>query len=99
MLRAYGGWYPWLSVHEQMGIASECTANEEALDQVMREAAEAHGAVYVSMLDAFTGPNHDQDPAARGWLAEDGMHLSDEGQVVVLEALAAAGFEESQPPR
>ncbi len=99
MIRGYGSWGPWLPVWRQVGIEAECMAGEEALDQAQQAAAEAAGAVYVSMLDVFTGPQHDLDPAAQGWLAEDGMHLSEPGKEVLVEALAAAGFEESEPPR
>jgi hypothetical protein len=98
-IRAYGGWNPWVVAWRQLGIEAECTAGEEAMDQAQRGAAEAAGAVYVSMLDIFTGPQHDQDPAERGWLAEDGMHLSDSGKDVLVEALAAAGFDAGQAPR
>ena len=99
IIRGYGGWNPWIPDWRRAGVEAQCTAGEEALDQVMREAAEASGAVYVSMLDVFTGQAHDQDPAERGWIAEDGMHLSDAGKDVLVETLAAAGFEESEPPR
>lgn len=99
ILRAYGVWMPWLSQWRQVGIASECTAMEETLDQVRREAAEAAGAEYVSMLDVFNGPAHDEDPVEKGWISEDGMHLSEAGVTILVDALAAAGFEESKPPR
>lgn len=98
IIRSYGGWNSWIPVWRQAGIESACTAGEEAYDQVMREAAEAHGAVHVSMLDVFTGPTHNQDPAEQGWIADDGMHLSEPGKDVLVDALAAAGFEASKPP-
>ncbi len=99
VIRGYGGWNPWIPVWRRLGIETECTAGEEAIDQVMREAAEAAGAVYVSMLDVFTGPGHDQDPAEQGWILDDAMHLTGPGVDVLVEALAAAGFEASEPPR
>jgi hypothetical protein len=99
IIRGYGGWNPWIPVWRRLGVEAQCTAGEEALDQVQRQAAESAGAAYVSMLDVFTGPQHDQDPAEQGWIAEDGMHLSDVGKDVLVEALAAAGFEPNEPPR
>jgi hypothetical protein len=99
IIRGYGGWNAWIPAWRRAGVEAACTAGEEAYDQVMREAAEAAGAAYVSMLDVFTGPTHDQDPGEQGWIADDGMHLSDAGKDVLVEALAAAGFEESEPPR
>ena len=94
----YGGWNPWHSDWQEVGIAEVCTANEEVLDEVMRQSAEAHGAMYVSLLDAFTGPGHDRDPGERGLLAEDGMHLSAEGVDLLVETIVASGFEPSRPP-
>jgi hypothetical protein len=98
IIRSYGGWNSWIPVWRQVGIESECTAGEEAYDQVMREAAEAAGAVHVSMLDVFTGPTHQQDPAEQGWIADDGMHLSEPGKDVLVQALASAGFDFNLPP-
>jgi hypothetical protein len=99
ILRAYGVWGPWLSRYREMGIESACMAGEEALDQVRRASAETHGAVYVSMLDVFNGPDRDQDPGEKGWIVADGTHLDAEGQIVLTDALAAVGFEASEPPR
>ena len=53
----------------------------------------------VSMLDVFSDPAHDQDPAEQGWIDTDGMHLSDAGKDVLVKALGAAGFEATEPPR
>ncbi len=99
IIRGYGGWNPWIPVWRRLGIEAECSAGEVALDQVMRDSAEAAGAVYVSMLDVFTGSEQDQDPPEQGWIDTDGMHLSDAGKDVLVEALAAAGFEVNEPPR
>jgi len=97
IIRGYGNWNSWIPAWRKVGIESECTAGEEAYDQAMREAAEAAGAVYVSMLDVFTGPTHDQDPAEQGWIATDQMHLSDSGKDLLVETLAAAGFDFNEP--
>lgn len=98
ILRAYGAWAPWLPQWRAAGIDSACMANDEVIDQVRRESAETHGASYVSMLDVFNGPEHDQDPGEKGWIAEDGMHLSNSGVAVLVDAVAAVGFELSEPP-
>jgi lysophospholipase L1-like esterase len=73
-------------------------ANEEIREQVERDAAEAAGAVFVSWMDLFNGPGHDVDPAEQGWMASDGIHPNDAGRAVLVEALAAAGWEASEPP-
>jgi lysophospholipase L1-like esterase len=72
-------------------------ANEDVRDQVERDAAEAAGAVFVSWLDLFNGPGHDVDPVEQGWLA-DGVHPNDAGRALLVDALAATGWEASEPP-
>lgn len=69
------------------------------MDQARREAAEAHQAIFVSAMDLFWGPERDRDPVAKGLISEDGMHLSEAGVAVLVDVLAAAGFEPSEPPR
>lgn len=98
IIRAYGVHLPWLGQWRQLGIESECVAGEEAADQARRESAEAHGAIFVSMMDVFAGPEHDEDPVEKGLVSEDGMHLNEAGHVVLVDALAAAGFELSEQP-
>lgn len=92
----YNGFFaPW----RELGIETECTANLEIQAQVEREAAEANGAYFVSLFDVFNGPNHDEDPIEKGWMADDGMHAGGEGLDIVAETLASVGFEVSEPPR
>jgi hypothetical protein len=83
----------------ELGIHEECIANYEVLGQVVREAAEANGAGFVSLLDAFNGPNQDEDPRAKGLIGDDGFHANENGQDLAVETLAAIGFEVSEPPR
>jgi hypothetical protein len=96
-IRVLGSFNPWFGQLQQAGIAPLCMANEEVRDQVERDAAEAAGAEFVSWLDLFNGPGHDVDPDEQGWLA-DGVHPNDAGRAVLVEALAATGWEASEPP-
>ena len=96
-IRVLGSFNPWFAQLQQAGIASACMADEEVRDQVERDAAEAAGAVFVSWLDLFNGPAHDVDPVEQGWLA-DGVHPNDTGRALMVEALAATGWEASGPP-
>lgn len=84
---------PW----KELGIEAECTANWEVQFQVVREAAEANGAGFVSVLDIFNGPNRDEDPLEKGWMSGDLMHPEGEGWDIIAELLAAYGFEPGQP--
>ena len=97
IIRVVSSFNPWFGQLQQAGIASLCMDNEEVRDQVERDAAEAAGAVFVSWLDLFNGPAHDVDPVEQGWIA-DGVHLNDAGRALLVEALAATGWEASEPP-
>jgi hypothetical protein len=99
ILRAQDVWNPFLSQWIEAGIEPECTANWEIQTQVVKEAAEANNAVFVSVYDVFNGPNHDEDPVAKGWIGDDAIHPNDTGRAAIAEALAAVGFEASEPPR
>lgn len=88
-----------VSAWTEVGIEEECTANWEVQTQVVREAAEANGAGFVSLYGIFNGPNHDEEPREKGWIAEDGFHANEKGNQVIAEALAAIGFEVNEPPR
>lgn len=98
VLRAHDIYNGFVAPWRVVGIEAECTANWEVEMQVIREAAETNGAVFVSFFDVFNGPGHDEDPREKGWMADDGMHANDKGGSVAAEALAAAGFELSEPP-
>jgi len=98
VLRAHDIYNPWFAPWTELGVEAECTAIWEGQTQAIREAAEANGAVFVSFFDLFNGPDHDQDPRAKGWIGEDGMHASVDGGAAAAEALAAVGFELSEPP-
>jgi len=52
----------------------------------------------VSTYDVFNGIDHDEDPRTKGWIGPDGIHLSDEGEQAVADALAASGFDSDQAP-
>ena len=100
ILRTYDVWNGFgVSVWRELGIEEECVANWAAQGQAVSEAAEASGAGFVSLLNLFNGPNHDEDPEDKGWIGEDGAHANEQGQQAAAEALAAIGFEVSKPPQ
>jgi lysophospholipase L1-like esterase len=99
ILRTHDFWNPFIAPWREAGIEPECTANWEVLSQVIRKAAGANGVGVAAVFDVFNGPEHDEDPREKGWIDEDGAHPSDEGRAVVADALAAVGFEVSEPPR
>jgi len=97
IIRVVASFNPWFAQLREAGIASLCMANEAVRDQVERDAAVAAGAAFVSWLGLFNGPAHDVDPVEQGWLA-DGVHPNDAGRAVLVEALAATGWEASESP-
>jgi hypothetical protein len=98
VLRAHDIYNPWFAPWTELGVEAECTAIWEGQTQAIREAAEANGAVFVSFFDLFNGPDHDEDPRAKGWIGDDGMHASVDGGAAAAQALAAVGFELSETP-
>ena len=95
----------FLSNQRSMGIEGECRAWFEAWSDVAREAAEAHGAKWVSLYDLLNGPDHDIDPPEMGWTGPTERHptisfrqLNDIGSAMVADALAAVGFEPADAP-
>lgn len=80
------------------GIESECTAASESQSAAIRSAAEANGAIMVSLYDLFNGPDHQDDPREKGWIGTDGYHANDAGAAAIADALAAAGFEPTTQP-
>ena len=98
IMRAYGWPDLWVPVWRRLGIETECMAQVESLEQARGEVVEANGGVYVSMLDAFNGPQHNEDPIAKGLIQDDWLHLNEDGQQLLAETLAEAGFDTSEPP-
>lgn len=99
VLRGYDVYSSWVGQWIEIGVETECTAIWEGQAQSARAAAEANGAVFVSFYDLFNGADHDDDARAKGWIGEDGMHANEEGATAAAEALAAVGFDASEPPR
>ena len=77
----------------EAGIEAICTASWEAHAQVIHEAADGYGVGTASWYDAFNGPNHDEDPYEKGYIADDVFHQSREGAAVQAEVLHALGYD------
>jgi hypothetical protein len=99
IIRTYDIPVGYLAPWKQLGIDSECIANMMVMGQVIRDAAEANGAGFVSTFDVFNGPNHDEDPVAKGLMDDDLLHANEAGRDIIAELLAAYGFDVSQSPR
>ena len=81
----------------EAGIEAICTASWEAHAGVIREAADDYGVGTASWYDAFNGPDHDEDPYEKSYIADDVFHQSGEGAKVEAEVLHALGYDEITP--
>ena len=81
----------------EAGIEAICTASWEAHAGVIREAADEYGVGTASWYDEFNGPDHDEDPLEKGYIADDGWHQSGEGAKVQGEVLHALGYDPIVP--
>ncbi|MGI9611069.1 MAG: hypothetical protein ACR2NL_12320 [Acidimicrobiia bacterium] len=98
ILRAVDDGNPVISDWREAGIEPECTMALEAMNQTIREAAEANGATLVSTYDLFNGADHQEDPREKGYIGSDGIHTTIEGATAIADALAAAGYEPTTGP-
>jgi hypothetical protein len=98
ILRGTDLYNPLISSWKENGIYEECTTCWENLSDAARKAAEAYGIPFLARLDAFNGPNHDEDPAAKGYITEDGEHPSVLGAQFTAELLGEMGYDPVPPP-
>jgi hypothetical protein len=76
----------------EVGIEAECTATWEALSGAIREAADEYGVAIASIYDLFNGPNHDEDPREKGYIAGGSYYPSREGALAKAEFLHSLGY-------
>jgi lysophospholipase L1-like esterase len=83
---------PLISEHQECGTEDGCTQCWEIFNAAVHQAAEAYGIPVVSVYDLFNGPDHDQDPRAKGYIISDGEHTSESGQQAIADLLSQAGY-------
>ena len=76
----------------EAGIEAECMAAWDVFAQTIRDAATEYDVPTASMLDAFNGPDHSEDPRQKGFISADNKHTSDEGKAAMVEALHDLGL-------
>jgi hypothetical protein len=92
VIRAFDQFAGRLVDWREADIEAECTAAWEAAAGAIREAADEYGVVTASFYDAFNGPDHDEDPREKGYVAGDGYHHSREGALAMAEILHSLGY-------
>lgn len=98
ILRATDLYNPLVSPWKEHEVFEACTECWENMSQAARLAAEAYNIPFLSRLDAFNGPNHDEDPREKGYIDSDGEHPSELMGQYTAELLAQMGYEPVTPP-
>lgn len=97
IVRAIDLYNPVIADWRLAGIEPECTATWEAWSDSIRRVAAEFGVPTVSMYDAFNGPDHSEDPRAKGYISSDLEHTSPAGRDAMVAALHEAGYEPTDP--
>jgi hypothetical protein len=93
VIRVFDQFAGYLVDWREAGIEAECTATFEAASGAIREAADDHGVAMASVYDVFNGPDHDEDPREKGYVASDGYHASLRGASAHAEILHSLGYD------
>ena len=88
---------PFITDWPLAGVEEECTAGWEAWSDSLADAAAGFDVEMVSMYDWFNGPDHTEDPRAKGYVGLDGFHPSAAGSEAMVAALHEAGYEPLRP--
>lgn len=92
VLRTMDVYDPFVS---QEMVGGVFTVIQPYLNQVnahIAASAAANNIPLASVHLAFNGPNGDQDPAAKGYIAIDGIHPNDTGHTVIADLLRNLGY-------
>jgi hypothetical protein len=98
ILRATDSYNPLVDPWKQNGVFESCTECWEYMSDAARRAAQSYGIPFLSRLDAFNGPAHDQDPRQKGFIIRDGIHPSVLGAQFTAELLSHMGYEPVPKP-
>jgi hypothetical protein len=92
ILRATDIYNPLVIPWSRRGVLQVCTECWENMSDAARLAAEAYGIPFLSRLDAFNGPNHDEDPRQKGYIVSDGAHPSELAAQFTAALLSEMGY-------
>jgi len=98
ILRATDIYNPLVVPWKEQGVFEVCTVCWENMSNGARMAAEAYHIPFISRLDAFNGPNHEEDPRVKGYIVGDGEHPSGQAAEFTAELLSNLGYEPVAPP-
>ncbi len=98
ILRATDLYNPLVVPWEKGGVFEACTECWENMSDAAHSAAQAYGIPFLSRLDAFNGPSHDEDPRQKGFIIRDGEHPSVLAAQFTAELLSQMGYQPVPEP-
>jgi len=99
ILRATDLYNPLVAPWRERGVFEACTECWENMSDAAHSAAQTYGIPFLSRLDAFNGPSHDEDPREKGFTIADGQHPSVLAAQFTAELLSKLGYEPVPEPR
>jgi hypothetical protein len=97
ILRAVDLYNPLVEMWNRNGIFTECTTCWENMSAAAEQAAKNHGIPFMSRLDLYNGPDHNEDPNDEGYIRGDGEHPTELGAQVTASELATLGYQPDIP--
>ena len=98
ILRATDCYNPLVVPWEKRGVFGACTECWDNMSDAVHSAAQAYGIPFLSRLDAFNGPSHDEDPRQKGFIIGDGEHPSVLAAQFTAELLSQMGYQPVPEP-
>ena len=93
IIRVMDFYWPYARSHKDSGIYEDTKRYWMEFNKCIAEVAEKHGILVAQVFLAMNGVHGDDDPNEKGYLASDGIHLSDEGYWVVAQLFRELGYE------
>ena len=93
IIRVMDFYCPYVQSHKDSGIYEDTKRYWMEFNKCIAEVAEKHGILVAQVFQAMNGVHGDDDPNEKGYLASDGLHLSDEGYQVVAKLFRELGYE------
>ncbi len=96
IVRVYDAYNPLIAKFHEFGVYEDCKSCWLAYNDAIHRAASPFGIPVAKVLEAWNGPEFDQDPVALGYTS-DGIHPSEVGAERIAEAIRILGYEPVSP--
>jgi len=97
IIRTMDYFLPVVNEYKKLGVYEDVKTHWEAFNEHIAQAASEHNIPVARVYLALNGPNGDEDPADKGYIASDGRHLSEAGHALVAEVHRELGYEPLGP--